>query len=158
MIATNWPLSNRRSPLRSLSVFEFRIVRRTAGTAVTTEQPCVPANEESLFDCWVLGSATASCCAPGNQFSASKKILHDQRFAPAPRVSNWYSWPKKFFPVRRDRRGFRANGVGFLVGSPIPRGVAARESWILTTTASRGYCGQFRTVNGLPRIGRTVGY
>lgn len=28
-----------------------------------------------------------------------KKILHEQRFAPDRTVANWYSCPKKFFPV-----------------------------------------------------------
>lgn len=32
-----------------------------------------------------------------------KKILPEQRFAPDRTVPNWYSCPKKFFPVRAYR-------------------------------------------------------
>jgi hypothetical protein len=52
---------------------------------------------------------------PGEPVSGANKVLHELRFAPDRTVPNWYSWPKKFFPVRADRpRFFGARGVRFL--------------------------------------------
>ena len=42
------------------------------------------------------------------------------------------------------------------MGSPIPRGVAAKESWILTTTPSRATAGNSAQLTAC--LGRTVGY
>ena len=58
--------------------------------------------KKRFFDCLDLGSPAGSCSTPGTKFR-SAKILHERSFEPARIVPNWYSWPKKFLPVRRDR-------------------------------------------------------
>ena len=65
------------------------------------------------------------------------KILHERPFAPDRTVPNWYSCPKKFFPVRLDRPVLRAKGVGLLSWSRRPGG--ARKAFATGCPRLRSY-------------------